>query len=457
MWTELNHRALLLALITAHPLGAAYAGPETAYAAPRPKDPAAARSSAVASPSDPKTVFILPLKVVGDAPPALGSQVAAWIADELTPQKAAFPIVSTQKDLDLLLDAEASRRLVDCRDDDECLARIRERTRADLLVFGTVGRVGRELIATLTVLDAETSTPLNRVGATASSSDALHRRIPELVAQLVGYGRPARETFALPYRDNLRLGIFAIEAVGVAPNTVKNLTQLLAVELAQVRGADVISPEDIEATIGKQRFDEIVTGECDDECLARLSGALNVDYIVVGQIGQLDTSYVVSLRLIDQRVVRVANRVTETFHGPEEELKRAIRSVGRAVVGIDAQGSGTIAVSGPVSGAAVTIGDQVIGETPLNLAQPFPAGRLAVRIVKDGYLDWQSDVFVQPGETNLVWAELQEEPGTIFERWWFWAIVSGVVATGAVVGWQLSQQSPENVSGGVGVGAAQIP
>lgn len=393
-------------------------------------------------------MFVLPAALIDLDMPALSGQVATWVAEQLGPRPEYGP-VATQAELEQQLDAEAVKRVVNCRDDDACVAKIQQQTQARLLVTGSVGRVGRDLLLTLSVIDTETAVTLNRVGETAPSAPELRAKMPSVVGKLFRYEQGGEQQFALPYEDNLRIGIFSIDATGVDEETVQNLSQLLAVELAKVRGAEIISPDDIEALIGAAKYREVVTGECSDECFARLSGSLNVAYIVVGQVGKLDTAYVISLRLIDQKKILVVNRVTETFRGPEEELKRAIRSMGRRVVGVESEGDGTIAVSGPVSGAQVVVGDEPLGTIPLKSDRPFPAGRLDVRISKDGYLDWQSDVFVQPGETNLVWAELQEAPKSVFEEWWFWTIVGTVVVGGTVAGVALSQRSPDTGSGTV--------
>lgn len=407
--------------------------------------PAHDPSGPLATPEAPKSVFVLPATLVDLDMTGLGDEIAGWVAEVLGPRPEIASAV-TKREISQQLDAAETQSLVDCTDDSACAARILEQTKADLIVSGSVGRVGRDLVLTLGVMDSRTATSLSRIADTAGSARALKDKMKDLVARLFRYEGSPGVTFSLPFEDNLRIGIFSIEATGVGEEIAKNLSQLLAVELSKVRGAEIISPDDIAALLGAAKYREIVTGECTDECFAAISGSLNVAFIVVGHIGKLEKEYVLSLRLLDQQRLAVANRITETFRGPEEELKRAIRSLGRQLVGVRTEGDGTLAVSGPVSGAEVSIADERLGSIPVKSDRAFPAGRLEMRITKDGYLDWQSDVFIQPGETNLVWAELEPAPKSLFEEWWFWTIVGAVVVAGSTAGIILSQQSPDNGS-----------
>ena len=68
-------------------------------------------------------------------------------------------------------------------------------------------------------------------------------------------------------------------------------------------------------------------------------------------------------------------------------------------------------------------------------------GRHGVRITKEGFFDWRSDVFVEPGNTTPLWANLEEVPPEWWETWWFWSIVGGV-AVGAATVVYVGSQAP---------------
>lgn len=398
----------------------------------------------------PKTIFVMPIEEVGLDESGLATQVADAIAAEIATY-SNYSVVTSVEVRDMV-EVAAAKRAVACKDDEECLASIQRATQANLIITGSVGRVERDLILTLSLVDSKTAEPLARIGDTASSERELVGRAATAVRRLLGARDDRRVTFELP--EKVKFGVFSIEATGVDQETVKTLTQFMLVELSNIRGADVISPDDLQAIIGAEQYKELLGGECDEECMLNISGSLNVNYLVTGLIGRLDRDYVISLRLIDPRRAVVANRISDTVRGPTDELKRAIRTFVRELLGIESKGEGLVAFSGPVAGAEVHLGDEVIGQIPARPQTPFDAGRLSVRVTKGGYYDWESDVFVQPGETNLVWAELERKPRPIYGRWWFWTVLGAAVAGGVTTAVVVAQQTPESGDGVLIIGDA---
>lgn len=409
--------------------------------------PAHAATSTVAASvaqTAPRRVFVLPTKAPG------AESLAPTVTDALSQALVGRPdlTVVSAEDVNALVQSARAREVLTCEDDEACLARIEEATQAELVVASSVGRVGRELLVNLSLYAPHDGRVINRVAESAESPAALLGAIPRLIARLFG-SDAAEVSYRLPDAANLSFAVFQLDATGVGEATVANLSQFLAAELGKIRGARVISPADISSMLGVERAKSVLGAACDTECMANIAGALNVDYVIIGQLGRLESEYVVSLRLLDQRSVQVVNRVIAGLRCPEEELKRALRTLGRRLVGVDSPQPGTLAVSGPVSGGAVLVDGRALGEVPLNASEPFPSGQLTVRVVKDGYFDWQSDVFVQPGEANLVWAELVEMPDPWYKRWWVWTAVGAVVAGSVVAGVALGQSGNPNSDGRV--------
>jgi TolB-like protein len=403
----------------------------------------------LATPDAPKSVFIMPFRdsdVEGKSSD-WAEQVLEGVATELS-GRPEFRVV-TRGDVEALIARQQAKTAIDCEEDTECMAQIFERTEAELLLSGSVGQVGRERVLTMTLSDAETSESIGRIGGSAETRSGLFDRIPELVAELFRYAAASKLAFTLPDRANISFAVFDIESTGVDEDTVRNLTQFLTVELSKIRGARVISPDDISTILGKEQMDQMLGGECDQECMIDLSGALNVNYIVVGQVGRLDREFVLALRLIDPREVEVANRITETVRGPKEELTRAMRTLARRLVGVDTDLDGRLVITGPMSGGEVFIGGRPFGSLPAQPDQVFPPQRTKVRVVRDGFFDWESDVFVQPGEESVVWAELERRPDPLTKKWWFWTLIGGAVAGGVTTGVVLSQSDSDAGSGSV--------
>ena len=68
------------------------------------------------------------------------------------------------------------------------------------------------------------------------------------------------------------------------------------------------------------------------------------------------------------------------------------------------------------------------------------SGQYSVRFAKDGFYDYRTDVFIDPGDTVSVRALMEKKPSEWYEEWWFWTLVVGA-ATGAVVGTVLGTRS----------------
>ncbi len=404
------------------------------------------------------TVFVGPVKSDIDLK-GLDRQIADGIAEALKGRKA-YPVV-TSSDVEDMLAAEAKKSAVNCQDDEECLAKIQNATEADYLVSTTVGRVGREMLLTISLMSTADGRVLGREATNATTVPNALAQLPAQLGRLFGYGEGPAVKYEMPESTGkIRIGVFGIQSAGVPEDDVKNLAEFVIVELSKVNGAEIINPSAIEAMIGKATYDDAFGSDCAEECLARISGSLNVKYLVTGQVGSFGgladeeeeeqssvREYVVSLKLINQEDVRVENLRTVAFRGPKEELKRAVRTVARELVGVSTKLPGKIAVTGPVSGADVIVGESPVGESPVKLENEYAPGRLELRLEKDGYYTWASDVFVQPGEENLVWAELKERPSPWYTRWWVWAIVGGVAAAGTTTAVLVLNQPPETGSG----------
>lgn len=108
-----------------------------------------------------------------------------------------------------------------------------------------------------------------------------------------------------------------------------------------------------------------------------------------------------------------------------------------------------IDVQSPVEGARVRVDGEDLGETPL---EPIPVnpGRHTVVAEKDGYQRFETaEVFtsgerktialalvpiqVRPTTVTTVETPAPKDDSSVLEKWWFWAIVGGVVVVGAGV------------------------
>jgi TolB-like protein len=399
----------------------------------------------------PTRVLVMPFKVKG---------VSDWAAQEATDMVAqAFLAregyaVLTVADVQKLVSAEALRTMVGC-DSQECVAQVSRALDADLLVIGSMGSVGNRTTVQLSLIEPRQARSVNAVSGELRDPRAVVKEMTLMVGQLMGWAGLPERRFKLPAGSKTSLAVLDLGARGVSDDVAANLTQVLSAELKRIEGTTVVSREDIAAMMQLQET-KLRVG-CDDmECLAEIGGALGVDRIVAGSVGKLAQSYVVSLRLISARASRVENLVTESYSGAEDQLIRAVKRAGRKLLGLESDGVGALSVTASEQGAQVLVDGVARGTLPMPPVKGLAPGLHGVMLLKGGFHDWSSDVYVDSDETTVVWADLVARPVRWYRQWWVWALAGGastVLATSAilvvgtlltaslVVGWVVAQNS----------------
>jgi len=111
----------------------------------------------------------------------------------------------------------------------------------------------------------------------------------------------------------------------------------------------------------------------------------------------------------------------------------------------------TLNVSADRAGAVVAVDDLDVGVVPVTLSRPAGTHRVVVR--KPGFLPYETEANVQPGQRADLLASLREEKPGLLSRWWFWAAAAVVVTGAAVTSYALTRPSPERPAldgGGLG-------
>jgi TolB-like protein len=110
---------------------------------------------------------------------------------------------------------------------------------------------------------------------------------------------------------------------GVQQGTATILSDIIVSEVAK-QGYDVISQSDINAMIGfEKQKTALGCSDADSACLAEIGGALGVDFMVAGQVGQIGTRYRISLLLVDTKRAKVAARSAQFCDKNEDALAKA--------------------------------------------------------------------------------------------------------------------------------------
>lgn len=109
---------------------------------------------------------------------------------------------------------------------------------------------------------------------------------------------------------------------GVKPGTASILTDIVVSEVAR-SGFDVISQADIASMVGFERQKQLMGCSEETSCLAEIGGALGVDYLITGQVGQIGSRFRISLLAVATKRARVIARAALFSDNDEDDLARA--------------------------------------------------------------------------------------------------------------------------------------
>jgi TolB-like protein len=119
---------------------------------------------------------------------------------------------------------------------------------------------------------------------------------------------------------------------GVPEGTATILTEIVVSEVARY-GMEVVSKSDIAAIVGFEKQKTLLGCSEDSSCLAEIGGALGVDYMLTGQVGQIGSRYRLSLLLVDVKKGKVAGRAADFCDKNEDALANATQTRVREIIG----------------------------------------------------------------------------------------------------------------------------
>ncbi|MCK5688775.1 PEGA domain-containing protein [Myxococcota bacterium] len=400
-------------------------------------------------PSSEKRVLVMDIKAI-EIEESIIPVLTGEIAKEISSHDGYK--ASSLEELRAVTELNASKKLMGCEGNSACIAEVSSQLNAELVLGGSIGKLGNSFVLSLNLTDSKTATSVGNAEMTAESVDALTASLPTALAQLFDWNGETQKTkFRLPEGKAYSFAVFDLKPTGVSKAIADNLTQILSGEIKRTEGTSVISRDDIVAML--QLDEQKLELGCDDaSCIAEIGGALGVDKLVVGNVGRLGESYVITLRLLDAKSATVDNRLSESFKGSDDQLIDALKYSVRTLLGIDQEGVGQIVVTASQEEVAVKLNGDTQGKLPIPPLSNLEVGRHSLRLVKKGFFDWRGDVYVNPNGTTVVWAEMKERPAKWYQKWWVWGIAAGVAIVGGTAAIYASQPAPTTGSGTATVG-----
>lgn len=172
---------------------------------------------------------------------------------------------------------------------------------------------------------------------------------------------------AEPAPAKLRVAVLGLEnSAGVSTATANVLDDVVATEVAAPGTFQVMTPKELSAALGFERQKQLLGCTEQSSCMAELTSAMGVQYLVTGQVGQLGSSYRVSLALVNastaQAVARVARQCEKSDEALAGSAQAAVRELfasagfgqrpGLSTAGLVFVGTGAVALA---AGAVVGV------------------------------------------------------------------------------------------------------
>ncbi|MBN2358999.1 MAG: PEGA domain-containing protein [Deltaproteobacteria bacterium] len=217
--------------------------------------------------------------------------------------------------------------------------------------------------------------------------------IPLLALPLVLAGATA------PTAPPRTVAIYPLQPLGTEQQVVDRLEALLHAEVDKLSAIKLQSRAETLLTI-KQTADA-ATPCSDDACLAKIGVSCNVEKLVYGTVASLGESYVLDLKLIDVRSGLLERRQSASLSGDQSVLIEGIRAVSTQLITPELF-VGTLDLKLGKPGAEVFLDGVSVGTTPLAPLDRVTPGKHALKIVLQGYQDFDRFVEVKLGRTTVV-------------------------------------------------------
>jgi len=202
--------------------------------------------------------------------------------------------------------------------------------------------------------------------------------------------------------------------------------------LSRQTSLQVLGPDQARALYGDQLDQVLVKCGGEAACIARIGqriGAAEVILVGVSELGDV----ILTMQRIDVASRTVAGRVADSLAAGATPSDTQIGDyANRLLPPSDFLRFGVIELVANLAGAAVTVGGQSRGVTPIAALRLRAPAAYDIRVEKAGYVPFSTRVALPPDGEIKVEAELSRRPGSDawYQRWYVLA-AAGLVVAGA--------------------------
>jgi hypothetical protein len=215
-----------------------------------------------------------------------------------------------------------------------------------------------------------------------------------------------------------KLGVSDFTAAKEAQAIAAAANSLVANELQRLGAFDVSTADQLRALLGYERQQQLLGCSSTNSCSSNLGAALNMDYLVTGQLTALkgtgaSLTFNLDLQLVSVRTGKREQGATASGSTEQQLILNVTPATVKLVQSILKERSGSLVLVSSEAGSAVKVDEAVIGVTPLEGRVSLAGGPHIVAVEKDGYVTWQKEVRVAAGGVTQEDVHLVPSPDTI--------------------------------------------
>lgn len=168
----------------------------------------------------------------------------------------------------------------------------------------------------------------------------------------------------------------------------------------------------------------------DHGCMAGIGRRLQADEVLLVGISRFG-DVILTLQRIDVAQRSVRARIADALPpGAAPDADALLAYLRRVMPRSDFLRFGVIRIQASLRGAAVLVGGEPQGHTPIEPLRVRAPDRYDIRITKDGYVPFTAETTVPPDGEVVVRAVLSRREKPWYKRWWVWAAVGAAAVAG---------------------------
>ena len=227
--------------------------------------------------------------------------------------------------------------------------------------------------------------------------------------------------------DRMRISVLDFEGKGLGAGLLDAAYEDLETRLIETNRFTVIDKSTREARLKELKYQR--SGCVTEECIVEIGRELSANYVVSGSINKIGSSYQINIKLVDMKLGKVTQKVTDRVKGDEDvlfdgiekaslKLVRRISSTGSAPTQVEYSPQDTEVAYGLVEittspeNANILIDGEQTGTSPLR-KDSVVTGQHRIVIILPGYETLTKLINVDEGKSTIVNEILAPQTGIL--------------------------------------------